>query len=57
MDSGLMAGFIGFSQLITTSEDYVFAVLHTKKKTPWSESASELYRPSDRFYTLQKSKS
>jgi hypothetical protein len=24
------------------------AVRSTKKKTPWSESASELYRPSDR---------
>jgi hypothetical protein len=34
--------------------EYVIAVAHKKqKKTPWPESASELYRPSDRRLSVK----
>jgi hypothetical protein len=31
-----------------------FQGFHIKKKTPWSESASELYRPSDRRLSAKR---
>jgi hypothetical protein len=31
----------------------VYDLIHKKKKTPWSESASELYRPSDRRFSAK----
>jgi hypothetical protein len=32
---------------------YIFAIKKKEKKTPWSESASELYRPSDRRFSAK----
>jgi hypothetical protein len=37
------------SQLSTTNK----LLLYKKKQTPWSESASELYRPSDRRFSAK----
>jgi hypothetical protein len=33
---------------------YLRAVVKTKKQTPWSQSASELYRPSDRRFSAKR---
>jgi hypothetical protein len=34
-------------------EEKLHSGVHKQKKTPWSESASELYRPSDRRLSVK----
>jgi hypothetical protein len=40
--------YIPWSCYVMSCKDNDFSIFTVKKKTPWSESASELYRPSDR---------
>jgi hypothetical protein len=39
--------------LIFKNDGHINIWYHEKKKTPWSESASELYRPSDRRFSAK----